>query len=159
MTTPTTSAWPRRSGSAALFLVALVVAAAWGSLVQTQFNLQALAALDVPIPFDVRLRTSLQDLAGFGPVYAGLVLAAWLPAFAAAALLARGLGRGTRIVLFALAGGLGLVAAVRIADAFAPMPVLIDATRGTGGLVAMALGSALGGALFAALRRPAAVRR
>ena len=54
-----------------------------------------------------------------------------------------------RTLLYALAAGLGLVVAIRITDAVAPMPVLIDATRGLVGLLAMAAGSALGGGLFA----------
>lgn len=33
-----------------LFLLAWLLAAAWGSIVQTQFNLQALTDLGVPVP-------------------------------------------------------------------------------------------------------------
>ena len=137
--------WGRRI---ATFLAALLLAAAWGSVVQTQFNLQALAALDVDIPLQVRALTTLQDLVGFGPAYAGIVLAAWLPAFPVAALLARA-WPNARTPVYALAAGVGLIAAVRAVDAVAPMPVLIDATRGIDGLLAMAAGSLLGGAAFA----------
>lgn len=136
--------WPRRI---AAFAAALLLAAAWGSVVQTQFNLQALTPF-VEIPWRLRLQTTLQDLAGFGPAYAGVVLAAWLPAFPAAWLLAR-LWPGWRTPLFAIAAGVGLVTAIRLADAVAPMPVLIDATRGTLGLVAMALGAVVAGGQFA----------
>lgn len=130
------------------FLGSALIAIVWGSLVQTQFNLNALVALGVEMPLRLRLLTSAQDLAGFAPVYAGIVLAAWLPAFPVAARLARSVPH-LRTVLFALAAGVALLAAVRIGDAVAPMPVLIDATRGLGGLLAMAAGSAAGGALFA----------
>ncbi|VFR32010.1 hypothetical protein ANK1_4056 [plant metagenome] len=140
--------WGRR---AAAFVAALLFAAAWGVLAQTQFNLQALAPF-VDLPIGVRLRTSLQDLVGFGPVYAGLVLAAWIPAFLVAWPLARRLPR-LRVGWYALAAGVGLIVAIRSADAVAPMPVLIDATRSTFGLLVLALGSALGGALFAWLTR------
>ena len=133
---------------ATAFSGAALIAIVWGSLVQTQFNLNALVALGVELPVRLRLLTSAQDLAGFGPVFAGLVLAAWLPAFPAAAWLARK-APPLRVALFAAAAGLALALAVRVADAVAPMPVLIDATRGPTGLWAMAAGSALGGALFA----------
>ncbi len=142
--------WGRRL---ALFGVAVLVAAAWGSVVQTQFNLQALVALEVDVPMQVRTTTTLQDLAGFGPVYAGIVLAAWLPAFLVAALLLRRWPQ-CRVPLYALAAGLGVITAIRTIDAFAPMPVLIDATRGTSGLLAMAAGSLLAGAAFAWWTRP-----
>ncbi|WP_394003700.1 hypothetical protein ACF3M1_02700 [Luteimonas sp. WGS1318] len=144
MTARLRPSWPRRLGALA---VALSIAAAWGALVQTQFNLQALTPF-VEIPFAVRLTTSLQDLAGYGPVQLGLVAAAWLAALP----VAMGLGRRwprLRTPLYALAAGIGLVVAIRITDAVAPMPVLIDATRGLAGLLGMAAGSALGGGLFA----------
>lgn len=129
------------------FAGAALFAIAWGSLVQTQFNLNALAALGVDIPPGLRLQTSAQDLLGFGPVYAAIVLAAWLPSFALAAWLARR-RPAWRTALFALAAGVALPLAIRAIDAAAPMPVLIDATRGVAGLSAMVAGSVLGGALF-----------
>ena len=143
-------AWRRRFVA---FGAAWLLAAVWGSVVQTQFNLAALTALGVEIAPALRLHTTLQDVLGFGPAYAGIVLAAWLPAFAAAAWLARR-WPAWRIVLYALAAGVGLVVAIRSVDAAAPMPVLIDATRGLAGLLAMTLGSALAGVGFAHATRP-----
>jgi hypothetical protein len=143
--------WPRRL---ALFAVAVALAAAWGSVVQTQFNLNALTALGVAVAPALRLQTTLQDLRGFGPAYAGIVLVAWLPAFAAAAWLARR-QPAWRLTWFGLAAGVGLVVAIRSIDAVAPMPVLIDATRGTAGLLAMTLGSVLAGMAFGHWTRPA----
>lgn len=142
LTTPTL---PRR-------LLALaagwLLAAAWGSVVQTQFNLQALVALEVAVPPGVRALTTLQDLAGFAPVYAGILAAGWLPALGLAGWLARR-QPAWRTPLFTAAAGLGMVAAVRAVDAVAPMPVFIDATRGWPGLLSMAAGAALGGWLYA----------
>lgn len=126
------------------------LAAAWGSVVQTQWNLQALVALGVDVPAAVRARTTWQDLIGFAPVYAGIVAAGWLPALAAAAFLARR-WPAWRPGLLALAAGAGLVAAVRAVDAVAPMPAFIDATRHWPGLLSMAAGAVLGGALYAGL--------
>ncbi len=144
MTTTPHPSWMQRT---AAFVGALLIAAAWGSLVQTQFNLQALTPF-VDIPLKVRLLTSMQDLLGFGPLYLAIVLVAWLPAF----LVAYGLVRrwpAARTAVYALAAGVALIVAIRVVDALAPMPVLIDATRGLFGLVCMAAGSVAGGALFA----------
>ena len=135
------------------FLAAWLLATAWGSGVQTQFNLNAIAALGIAIAPTLRLQTTLQDLLGFGPVYAGIVLLAWLPAFAAAAWLARK-RPAWRLALFGLAAGVGLVVAIRSVDAVAPMPVLIDATRGLAGLLAMTLGSVIAAVGFAHWTRP-----
>lgn len=131
-------------------LAGWLLAAAWGAVVQTQFNLQALMALGVPVPPGVRALTTLQDLAGFGPVYAGILAAGWLPALSLAAWLAWRWPTA-RAALFTAAAGAGMVAAVRAVDALAPMPVFIDATRGWPGLLSMAAGAALGGWLFARL--------
>jgi hypothetical protein len=144
-----TASWRKR---AAAFLATLLLASLWGAAAQTQFNLRALTDLGVAIGPGLRLRTTLQDMASFGPVYAGIVLAAWLPAFAAAAWLARR-RPARRAWLYPLAAGVGLLAAVQAVDAVAPMPSLIYATRTLPGLLAMAAGSALGGAVFARLTR------
>jgi hypothetical protein len=136
------------------FALACLLAAAWGSVVQTQINLQALKDLGVPVPAGLRLQTTLQDLGGFAPVYGGILAAGWLPAFAVAAWLARRqpTWRGP---LMSLAGAAGMVAAVRAVDAVAPMPVFIDATRDLAGLSSMAAGCLLGGALYARWTRRA----
>lgn len=154
---------PRRAGAAvaarvrrtrrfAAFAGALLLAAAWGSIAQTWFNLRALLPF-VEIPYRVRAATMLQDLAGFGPGYAAILLAAWLPALLAAWPLARAWPRA-RTALYALAAFAGLVAAIGAINAVTPMPALIDATRGPAGVLAMAAGSALGGALYAHWTRP-----
>jgi hypothetical protein len=108
--------WPR---DLLALTAAWLLAAAWGSVVQTQFNLQALVALDVPVPPGLRARTTLQDLAGFAPVYAGILAAGWLPALGLAAWLAPR-WPAARTALFAVAAGVGMVAAVRTVDALAP---------------------------------------
>jgi hypothetical protein len=133
-------------------LLALVMAAAWGSVVQTQWNLQALAGLGLEIPWADRMHTTGQDLMGFAPAYAGIVAIGWLPALAVAAFIARWWPAG-RAPLLAAAAGVGMVAAVRTVDAVAPMPVFIDATRHLPGLLAMAIGAVLGGLLYARLTR------
>ena len=147
---PVRHGWRR---TAMVFVLAWLLASAWGSLVQTHFNLRALARLGVEIPLQARALMSAQDLIGFGPIYAGVVLAAWLPAFGVALLLARR-WPAWRSWLLPLAAGAGLVVALKFADAVAPMPVFIDATRGLGGLLAMAAGCVVAGILFERLSRP-----
>lgn len=141
---------PRWAQHLAPLLLAWLLAVAWGSVVQTQWNLQALVDLGVNIPAAERARMSFQDLMGFAPVYAGILAAGWLPALPVAALLARRwpAWRGT---LLAAAAGAGMVAAVRTIDAVAPMPVFIDATRHLPGLLVMAVGAGMGGWLYARL--------
>lgn len=131
-------------------LLAWLLATAWGSVVQTQWNLQALLGLGIEVPVAERARTTWQDLVGFAPVYAGIVAAGWLPALTLAAWLARR-WPAWRGPLLAGAAGLGMVAAVRTVDALAPMPVFIDATRQLPGLLAMAAGAAMAGLLYARL--------
>lgn len=140
---------PRRPG---LLVLAWLLATAWGSVVQTQWNLQALVALGLDLPLALRLQTTAQDLLAFGPVYAGIVAAGWLPAVVVALGLARRWPAG-RTALLAAAGGVGLIAAVRAVDAVAPMPAFIDATRGWPGLLAMAAGAALAAGLYGLLSR------
>lgn len=137
--------WTRRAG---LLLLAWVLAAAWGSVVQTVWNLQALVEVGVNIPAGDWLRVMGQDLLGFAPVYGGILAVGWLIALPVAGGLARWWPAG-RSALLAGAAGVGMVAAVRAVDAAAPMPVFIDATRGLPGLLVMAAGAVLAGWLYA----------
>lgn len=141
---------PRWTRHLVPLLLAWLLATAWGSVVQTQWNLQALVDLGVAIPMVERARATSQDLIGFAPVYAGILAAGWLPALAAASWLARRWPTW-RSPLLACAAGAGMVAAVRAVDVAAPMPVFIDATRHLPGLLVMAAGATLGGLLYARL--------
>lgn len=130
------------------FVAAVVVATLWGSVEQTQSNLANLVALGAQIPFALRMKTTLLDVAGFGPLYLVVVATTFVVAFPIASKLP-----GRRLAWFAIAGWLGLIAAIRLIDAFVPPPVLIAATRTTFGLLAMTFGGALGGIAYALLRR------
>ena len=133
-----------------MLLLAWVLASAWGSVVQTRWNLQALVDVGVNIPATDWWQVIGQDLMGFAPLYGGILAAGWLVALPVASGLARWWPAG-RSALLASAAGVGMVAAVRAVDAVAPMPVFIDATRGLPGLLAMAAGAVLGGWLYARL--------
>lgn len=134
------------------FLLAAALAVAWGSVVQTQFNLAQLQALGAEVSMSLRLLTTAQDLAGFAPLYAVVVVAGLGSGFVLAALVCARVP-AWRAPLFALAGGSSLIVAVRCVDALTPPPVLIAATRGSAGLLAMAFGGVLAGLLYARLTR------
>lgn len=140
-----TSPWPRRLLA---FIVAVLLAVAWGAVWQTQSNLAELQALGAIVAWDVRLRTTAQDLLGFGPLYAAVVTVAYALAFPLAARIAR---HGARTAWFALAGWSALLLAIRLLDAATPPPVLIAATRELFGWLGMTAGGALAGGLYARL--------
>ncbi|QJQ94491.1 MULTISPECIES: hypothetical protein [Halomonadaceae] len=129
------------------FALALLTTTLSGSLIQTQVNLAAIAALGAEVSLAMRLATSAQDLVGFAPLYAAMVAVALAGALPLAALSRRWLPlpAGMR---FALAAALGLWLAFVVADLLAPMPTLIAATRSLAGTLAMLGGAALGGFLY-----------
>jgi hypothetical protein len=144
------SAHRRWTSHLVALLAAWLLASAWGSVAQTQWNLQALAGLGVDIPWAERARTTWQDLIGFAPVYAGILAAGWLPALA----VGNWLGRrwpAARNAWLAAAAGAGMVAAVLAVDAVAPMPSFIDGTRHLPGLLSMAAGAVLAGFAYGRL--------
>lgn len=138
------------------WLAATVATAAAGSIVQTQYNLAAIAALGAPVPLGIRLQTTWQDLGGFAPMYAAITAGAFLVAFLVAALLARFWPR-RRTILYTLAGAAAIGTAIVTMNALLPVTG-IGATRWTSGILALSLAGALGGWLFAVLatgrRRP-----
>lgn len=136
----------------AALLLAVLVAAVWGSVFQTQSNLAQLQALGAQVPWPLRLQTTLQDLAGFGPLFAAVAVVAFVLAFPLAAALAKRIP-SARSAVFAMAGMAALVVAIRLIDALVPPPVLIAATRSTTGLLWMTLGGAIAGGLFAVATR------
>ena len=134
------------------FLTAVVVTTVLGCVTQTQIILAEVQAMGGPVTLAVRLHTTLQDLVGFAPVFAGIVAATFLGAFPAAAWLGRRVAQpATRIWVYPLAAGVGLGVAFQVADAFAPMPTLIAATRSAVGTVWMVGSAVVGGLVFGAL--------
>lgn len=130
------------------FVLAVAVAVAAGSLVQTQFNLAAIQGVGVDIPFQVRVAATLHDLGSFTPLYAAIVAIAFVPAFLVAAWIVRRRPQ-QRVALFAVTAAASLLVVFLVADALAPMPTLIGATRTITGTLAMLLTAALAAALFA----------
>jgi hypothetical protein len=131
------------------WLAATIVTAASGSVIQTQFNLAAITTLGAPVPFALRLQTTLHDLAGFAPMLAGLTAAGFFVAFIVAALLTR-FWPGRQALLYSLAGAAAVAAALLLMNAMLPVTV-IGATRSLAGLIALVAAGALGGRVYAAL--------
>jgi len=134
------------------FLLALVVAIVWGSVVQSQYNLAALASIGADVG-SVRVQATLRDIfSGFFPTYGGyVVLPALLVAFIVAALVERKLPPAARIPLFALAGGLAVFLAIPLVNLLAPVALLVGATRDWSCTFWMAVGGVVAGVLFALL--------
>ncbi|MFC3853697.1 hypothetical protein ACFOSD_12700 [Salinispirillum marinum] len=134
------------------FVLAVGCTTALGSAVQTQFNLAALAAMDVDIDWAVRWSSTQHDLLYFSPIFAILVVPGFFFAFLLAGVLARLLSP-LRGLIFALAGGSALWVAFWVINTVLPMPTLIAATRTSLGLYSMVLTGVVGGWVFARLTR------
>jgi hypothetical protein len=143
---------PSKSRTLLYFLLAVLLASVMGSVLQTQFNLANLQALGAPMPLEVRAYTTYLDLLGFSPTFAILVILGFMFALPAASLLARAWPTG-RWLLFALAGGLAVLAAMALANALLPMPTLIGANRSLVGTLGLMACGSLGALLFAVLAR------
>ena len=139
---------------AAALLAAAVATGIVASLVQTQVNLGELTALGAVIPPSLRAWTTLQDLAGFGPVMIGISFAALLPAMLAAHAIGRAAGLARRAPLFVVAAVAGMWAAFWLMLNVIPMPA-IAATRGGLEHALMALSGIAGGLVYARMTSPA----
>lgn len=139
------------------FLLSVLVATVLGTLMQSQLNLYELQQLGTPISLEQRMLTSLRDLTGFTPIFALMVSVTFICALPVAAGMSR-IFKPWRGLLFALAGGVGIWVAFRVADHFLPMPTFIAATRETTGLLLMMAAVAVGSWLFGRLTRPVVKR-
>lgn len=133
------------------FFPAVITAYVLGSLLATQVVLGNLAALGVDVDMATRLDASLHDLLGMASSYLPLILLAFLVAMPAAAGLVRlHAVPGTRVLWFALAGFLALVALHLILRQLLGLwPVA--AARGWDGLLLQGLAGASGGGLYSYL--------
>lgn len=134
----------------AAFAAAVISGAALGSVIQTQFNLAFIARLGVEVPLATRLQTTLADVAGFGPLLAALVAAAYAIGFVVAEPLATRFPH-LRRALYPLAGAGAVAAAILLLNAALPMTP-IAATRSAAGTIALAAAGAVGGAVYHAVR-------
>ncbi|MBC7185134.1 MAG: PQQ-dependent sugar dehydrogenase [Marinobacter sp.] len=136
------------------FLAAWITGTLLGSVVQTQINLLALQTMGVVISTGARLVATSHDLFHFAPLYAVLFGIGFVMSQLVAALTLRHTSGQFRRFLFSVAAAVGLWAALEVANAVAPMPTLIAATRTPLGLSAMLATAAIAGWLFALLSTP-----
>lgn len=151
----------RRSWSSVVlaFATALVVGAVLGSVVQTQVNLLALTGIGVDIETGIWVRTTVEDLFKFGPVYLVMFGCSFLASQLVAVAITRVALPSWQRPVCAIAAAVGLWATFRLVDALAPPPTLIAATRDPGGTLAMLVTAAVAGWLFAGLAGPTPRRR
>lgn len=132
--------------------IAVVVAAALGSLVQTQINLAALAELGADIGAGERWAASIHDLIHFTPLYGALVAVAFLIAFPVAG----GLSRwqpAMRSLWYNLAGFFSIWTMLVVMNQALPITG-IAAARSLTGVLALSLAGAIAGWIHARLTRP-----
>lgn len=138
------------------FLVAVVAAIAWGSVVQTQYNLAGLASIGADVDA-VRVQTTFRDLfSGFFPTYGGyIVLPSLLVSFIVAALVVKmwlpHAALAARMALFAIAGGLAILIGIPLVNWLSPLALLIGASREFSCTAWMAVGGIWAGLIFAAM--------
>ena len=131
------------------WIVATVMTAVTGSVLQTQFNLAAIAAVGAPVTPGVRLQTTLQDLAGFAPLLWLICATGFALAFPVAARLARRRPR-YRHRLFALAGATALGLGILLVNAIMHISI-IAAARTAPGFIALVAAGGFGGWVYAGL--------
>ncbi|GGW48950.1 hypothetical protein [Alishewanella tabrizica] len=117
-----------------LFLLAVILAASLGSLLQSLFNLTAISQLAGPISMADWLATILHDLMHFMPVLAAIFFPILLVSLVVSGVLTRWLSLSRIAGSFAIAA-LGTWIALTLINAFAPMPTLIALNRSVVGTV------------------------
>ena len=149
----TNSALRSFSGVALAWLAAVLVAAALGSIIQTQYNMAAIRALDAPVPAGTWVMVTLKDLLGFGGFYGAAVAVSFVVGLGVAALVARVLP-SWRTLVFTLAGGVAIFGFLQILPVFLPAADLkiIAATRYASAVALMVMAGAVGGWVYARLR-------
>lgn len=136
----------------AAFLLAILAAVGIGSVIQTQLNLMAIAAIGPAPSWAQRLETTAYDLVYFAPVFAIIVIVSFALALPAAHFAAHFQKRQFAAWCM-VAGGIGLWVAYRLINNLAPMPTLIAATRGVSGTLFMIIPGIVGGYVYARLTR------
>lgn len=129
------------------FLLALLLAAVSGSILQSLFNLSAIAELSGGISFSDRLSTVLFDLRHFMPVLAVIFLPILLIGLVVSYLLRPYLPFSALAGYFAITA-LGTYVALLIINQLAPMPTLIALNRSISGTILLMCCTGLAAGLF-----------
>jgi hypothetical protein len=137
------------------FAVAVIVTTILGTFASTQFVLARLVALGVDVPVDVRIATTLQDIAGMGPLYGVLIAVAFAIAMTVAAAVVRLLVPEWRTIASPVAGAAAVLTLLLSLEAVLGMMPIAGA-RTIGGMAVQVAAGAIGGwALLLALPGPA----
>ena len=131
-------------------LAAILLATVFGAIIQSQYNLAAIAALDVHIPLGTWIATTLKDIVGFGMLYGLLVAVAFFVALPVAAWLSRRFVDRAQWI-FMLAGSAAVAVLLLLLKAALPMTA-IAATRDPSTVVLMALAGVPAGWVYYLLR-------
>lgn len=125
------------------WVIAVVMTVVLGSIIQTQFNLAAIAGLGVEISLMTRLGTTWHDVVHFTPAYAILVTLAFAVAWPVAALLQRWLP-GHRSLLFIIAGFAAIVVLIVVMNRALPVTGIAATREGVATLMLAAAGAFAG---------------
>lgn len=132
------------------FLTAAVIAAALGSSASTHFVMEGLRDIGVAITSQVQLDTTLKDLMGMAPLYAGMLSPGLIIAFVAAHYVSKVIG--LRTLVFMAAGGAAVGTTLfSTSEIMGLMP--IGGARTDLGFSAQAAAGAAAGLIFALLKR------
>lgn len=134
------------------FGIAVLLAAALGSVVQSQFNLLAIAALVEQVSIADWLDTVWFDLRFFTPTMLVIMAPVLLLALTASRLFGNFIGL-SRLWLALVASLVGFLLALWAINNLAPMPTLIAASRSVQGSLALALCAAAGATIYVRLTR------
>lgn len=139
------------------WLLAVIVAAVGGTLVEVQMNAAALAGLGAPVSVAERIGMLLHDLVRFTPLFGALIAAAFIVAWPVAAGLARW-RPGWRGGLFPLAGFTALATILVVMQWALPITVIASA-RSPLGATFLSLAGAVAGLVYVWLTRGASSQR
>tara|TARA_R110002126_G_scaffold237893_1_gene381350 strand:- start:386 stop:868 length:483 start_codon:yes stop_codon:yes gene_type:complete len=134
------------------YIIALIIAAALCSIVQSQFNLIAIATLVEQLPLADWLYTVWFDLQSFAPIMLVILAPVLLLSLVASRLL-RPFIRINALWLAVFITIIALLLALSLINMLAPMPTLIAASRSVAGSLALALSAATGAAIYIRLTR------
>ena len=134
------------------FFIAAVVCACVAIFLHTQMVLAALTQIDISVSIADRFYMSIQDILGLLPAYGTIILVGLAIAFSIAKLWRKFLPT-TPMLLYPLAGSLALLVILMSMQPILNITLLAGARTGAG-LALQVLAGALGGFLFAYLRKP-----
>ena len=130
-----------------VFLLAVLLAASAGSMIQSLVNLQAIAALTGPIATAEQLSTLWFDLRHFMPVLAAIFLPIMLLSLVLSRIVLKRATLGKVPAVFVITA-LSTWAALLIINQLAPMPTLIALNRTLAGTLLLLSCSSLGAVFY-----------